>query len=93
LASVLKFSEEKCAGKKPQGFTSSARISWFFIALSQKSGTPFSSAEKHCNQSEKGESRSHFTSLIQVSLTNREIKYLNTGRTYFHLFALQGLRL
>jgi hypothetical protein len=29
-----------------QGITSSARISWFFIALIQKSGTPFSSAGK-----------------------------------------------
>ena len=34
---------------KMQDFTSSARISWFFIALSQKAGTPFSSAAKHCD--------------------------------------------
>jgi hypothetical protein len=33
--------------KLEKPLTSSARISLFFIALSQKSGTPFSSAWKH----------------------------------------------
>jgi hypothetical protein len=41
-----------------QGLTSSARISWFFIALNQKSGTPFSSAGKHY---EKGQRQLQFT--------------------------------
>ena len=42
------FSEENYCTKM-QDSTSSARISWFFIALSQKAGTPFSSAAKHCD--------------------------------------------
>ena len=73
------FSEENYCTKM-QDSTSSARISWFFIALSQKAGTPFSSAVKHCDFSQNKNKR------VCLSLIQKSIIYI-------HLFAQQGFRL
>lgn len=82
-------SQNKKNCRKMQDFTSSAKISWFFIALSQKAGTPFSSAEKHYDWVQTEVEKICFF-FNRVSLSNRD-EILIQVETVFTFLLSRGL--